>query len=113
MMNSNELMKDLCKVLKESGWLDKANEFYQNHPEYFHQTDHGGYISSFSLSVSYQPAVLAEVKGVTPCLFLAMGNSCSKFVREYMIFTTGSIVSRNWIDNKIVTEVRCKELNNE
>jgi len=109
-MNSNELMKDLHVLLKESGWLDRANEFYQNHPEYFHQTDRSGYISSFSLSVSYQPATLTEVKDVTPSLFFAMGNTCSKFVREYMAFTTGNVVSRNWIGGDIVSEVRCKDV---
>lgn len=108
-MNSNELMEDLLRTLKNSGWLDKANEFYQNHPEYFKDAYYSGYIASLRLSVSYQPKALADVAEVKPCVFISMdyGKDMS---REYMAFTTGNVVSRNWIGGDIVSEVRCKDV---
>ena len=108
-MNSNELMKDLNRVLKESGWLDKATEFYQNHPEYFHKGKYDGYISSLGLSVSYQPKSLSDIATITPCIFINMGGTISEFAREYNMHNTGRIYSRTWINGMLVTEVKCEE----
>ena len=105
-MNSNELMKDLYKVITESGWLDRANEFYHNHPEYFHETKHGGFISQLSMSVSYQPASLSAVSDVKESVFFYMGGSITDFAREYIVFNTGHTVSRVWMNGDEVTEVR-------
>ena len=104
-MNSNELMEDLLNTLKESGWLDKANEFYRNHPEYFHPAKYNGFISSLSLSVSYQPESLSAVADVVPCLFVNMGGSINETAREIIQYRTGKLISRVWIDGKTVVEV--------
>ena len=111
-MNSNELMKDLVTVLKESGWLDKANEFYQEHPEYFSPSKYGGFVSNLNLSVSYQPESLADVKDVKPFVSVSMGSSIADFYREYHQYKSGSTASRTWVNGHIVTEVRqCIEQN--
>lgn len=104
-MNSNELMQDLHKVLKESGWLDRANEFYQNHPEYFKSAHYSGYIASLHLSVSYQPESLAEVATVIPCIFISMedSNGISRELNQYK--HTGRKYSRIWIDGNVASEV--------
>ena len=104
MMNSNELMEDLLKTLKNYGWLDKANEFYQNHPEYFHPAKYSGFISSLSVSVSYQPESLSAVADVIPSIFIGMGN-VSGMSRELIQYSRGRKESRTWIDSKIVSEV--------
>lgn len=105
MMNSNELMEDLLRTIKNSGWLNKANEFYRNHPEYFREAFYSGYISGLRLSVSYQPKTLADVADVKPCIFITMDDSKS-MSREFNEFDhTGNKYSRVWIDGKIVTEV--------
>ena len=107
MMNSNELMEDLLKTLKESGWLDKANEFYRNHPEYFHPCiNYSGFISSLSLSVSYQPNTLTEVQSVTPSVFVSMGGSVSQTAREIIEFSNGRKTSRVWIEGHTVIDLR-------
>lgn len=108
-MNSNELMEDLLKTLKESGWLDKANEFYQNHPEYFHPCiNSDGFISSLNLSVSYQPDTLSKVQDIVPCIFISMGGSIRQTARELSQYKCKDLRSRVWIDGKIVTEVDTK-----
>ena len=110
MMNSNELMKDLHKVLKESGWLDKANEFYHNHPEYFKLAIYSGYIASLSLSVSYQPKTLTDVTEIKPCIFISMDDNkgMSRDFNEYS--HSGRKYSRVCIDGNVVSEVRCKNV---
>lgn len=107
-MNSNELMKDLCEILKESGWLDKANEFYQNHPEYFHPAEYNGFISSLHLSVSYQPKSLSAIADVVPNIFISMGGTAKEIAREVIQYSSGHKISRVWIDGKIVSEVSLK-----
>lgn len=106
MMNSNELMEDLNKVLKESGWLDKANEFYHNHPEYFKPGVYDCYISSLSLSVSYQPRSLADVADVIPCIFITMndGKGISRELNEYSF--SGRKYSCVWVGGSVVSEVK-------
>lgn len=104
-MNSNELMEDLLRTLKNSGWLDKANEFYHNHPEYFKPANYSGYISSLHLSVSYQPKTLTDVAEIKPCVFISMDDSkgMSREFNEYSF--SGRKYSRIWIDGNTVTEV--------
>lgn len=103
-MNSNELMEDLLRTLKNSGWLDKANEFYQNHPEYFHPAKYSGFISGLSVSVSYQPESLSAVADVVPSIFIGMGN-VSEMARELVQYSSGHKKARVWIDGNVVTEV--------
>lgn len=105
-MNSNDLMIDLISTLERSGWLDKANEFYRNHPEYFHPAKYDGFISSLTLSVSYQPKTLSVVADVVPSLYVNMGGSIHETAREIIQYKTGNLKSRVWIDGKVVTEVK-------
>ncbi|MBP5594517.1 MAG: hypothetical protein J6Y02_03980 [Pseudobutyrivibrio sp.] len=104
MMNSNELMEDLLRTLKNSGWLDKANEFYQNHPEYYHPAEYSGLISNLVVSVSYQPESLSAVADVIPSIFIGMGN-VSGMSRELIQYSRGNKKSRVWINSNIVSEV--------
>lgn len=107
MMNSNELMEDLLKTLKTSGWLDKANEFYQNHPEYFYPcVNSDGLISTLNLSVSYQPDTLYKVQDTVPCIFISMGGSIKQTARELIQWSKGDKSSRVWMDGNLVTEVK-------
>lgn len=105
MMNSNELMQDLNRVLKNSGWLDRANEFYSNHPEYFKDAYYSGYIASLHLSVSYQPKTLADVADINPCVFITMndGKGMSREFNEYSC--SGIKYSRVWINGDTISEV--------
>lgn len=105
MMNSNELMEDLLRTIKNSGWLDKANEFYQNHPEYFKPAYSSGYISALRLSVSYQPKTLTDVAEVNPCIFISMEDSEGVYreLNEYSF--SSKKYSCVWVDGKVVTEV--------
>ena len=106
-MNSNELMEDLLKTLKESGWLDKTNEFYRNHPEYFYPcVNSDGFISTLNLSVSYQPNTLSKVQDTVPCIFIDMGGSIRQTARELIQWSNGDKSSRVWIDGNLVTEER-------
>ena len=106
-MNSNELMEDLLRILKNSGWLDKANEFYQNHSEYFYPcVNSDGLISALNLSVSYQPSTLSKVQDIVPCIFIGMGGSIRQTARELIQWSNGDKSSRVWIDGNLVTEVR-------
>lgn len=104
MMNSNELMEDLLKTLKNSGWLDKANEFYQNHPEYFHPAKYNGLVSGLTVSVSYQPKSLSAVADVVPSIFINMGNP-QETARELIQYSNGHKKSRVWIGGNTVSEV--------
>lgn len=104
-MNSNELMEDLLRTLENSGWLDKANEFYHNHPEYFKSANYSGYISALHLSVSYQPKTLTDVAEVSPCVFISMddGKGISRELNKYSF--SGRKYSRVWIGGDTVSEV--------
>jgi hypothetical protein len=106
MMNSNDLMIDLLSTLEKSGWLDKANEFFRNHPEYFHPAKYSGLISNLSLSISYQPESLSAVADVVPSLYVGMGGTIHETAREIIQYKTGSLTSRVWIDGNVVTEVK-------
>lgn len=101
-MNSNELMKDLYKILRLSGWLDKATKYFSEHPERFKDCTYGdGKIASVNISVSYQPESLSAVVDVKPNVFISIG-SISTDKREFNVYDNGLIKSRTWIDNELV-----------
>ena len=103
-MNSNELIKDLYKVLKESGWLDKATGYFSEHPERFEDCTYGdGKIASINMSVSYQPGSLSTIPNMKPNVFVSIGR-ISTDKREFNVYDNDLIKSRTWIDNNLVTE---------
>ena len=74
-MDSNELMKELYDILKESGWYDKATSYFKEHPELFgYGLLSGSKIASISMSVSYQPESLSTMQGMMPSVFISMGH---------------------------------------
>lgn len=96
-MNKTDLMKDLYKMLKESGWLDRATEHFREHPEYFEQSNHG-YIAELRLSVSFQPNTLLEVPEVSPNIFVELYNG--GIWNNLSIFaTTGYICTNTMVKN--------------
>ena len=103
-MNSNELIKDLYKVLKTSGWLDKATEYFSEHPERFEDCTYGdGKIANIDMAVSYQPESLSAIPNMKPNVFVSIGRiSIDK--REFNVYDNDLIKSRTWIDNNLVTE---------
>ena len=103
-MNSNELMKDLYKILKTSGWLDKATEYFQEHPERFGDCVYGnGKIASMDMSVSYQPESLSAVTNMKPNVFVSIGH-ISTDRREFNVYDNDMVKSRTWIDNNLVVD---------
>ena len=104
-MNSNELLKELYKVLKSSGWLDKATAYMREHPERFHDcitTD--GKIANITMSVSYQPKSLSAVASTKPFVFISMGK-VTVDEREFNV-CNDIASSRTYIDNELVVEVK-------
>lgn len=104
-MNNNELLKELYKVIKVSGWLDKATTYMREHPERFNDcitTD--GKIANITMSVSYQPKSLSAVANVNPLVFISMCN-VTVDERELNIYNDIA-VSRTYIDNELVVEVK-------
>ena len=104
-MNNNELLKELYKVLKSSGWLDKATAYMREHPERFYDcitTD--GKIANIQMSVSYQPKSLSAVANMKPNVFISMGN-VTVDEREFNVYS-GIASSCTYIDNKLVVEVK-------
>ena len=101
-MNNNELMKDLYRVLRLSGWLDKATKYFREHPERFSDcTRSNGKITGINMSVSYQPESLSAVEDAKPNIFISM--SClGTDTRDFNVYSSGYIQSRTWIDNKLV-----------
>ena len=103
-MNSNELIKDLYKVLKESGWLDKATEHMQKHHEMFSDcTYDDGKIANITMSVSYQPKSLSAVADTKPNVFISTGN-VNDIMYEYNVYDNNIAQSRSWIDGEIIKE---------
>ena len=104
-MNSNELMKDLYKVLKTSGWLDKATKYFREHPEKFDDCAYGdGKIASVNMSVSYQPKSLSAVADAKPNVFVSIGYIRTD-KREFNVYDYDNMVkSRTWIDNNLVID---------
>ena len=121
-MNNNELMKDLYKILRLSGWLDKATKYFREHPERFTDcSNYAGKIASINMSVSYQPWSLSAVADVKPNVFISMSTISTdehKIIdeREFNVYETKHIKSRTWIDDKLViddTKVIDAKVNNE
>ena len=103
-MNSNELMKDLYKVLKTSGWLDKATEYFQEHPERFEDCTYSdGKIANINMAVSYQPESLSAITSMKPNVFISIGHIGTD-KREFDVYDNDLIKSRTWIDNNLVIE---------
>lgn len=103
-MNSNELMKDLYKVLKTSGWLDKATKYFQEHPEKFSNCANGnGVIANINMSVSYQPKSLSAVADAKPNIFILTGN-VNDTMCEYNVYDNNIAQSRTWVDGEVVVE---------
>ena len=103
-MNSNELIKELYDVINTSGWLDRATEYFQEHPERFEDcTCSDGKIANIDMSVSYQPESFSAIPNVKPNVFVSIGRiSIDK--REFNVYDNDLIESRTWIDNNLVTE---------
>lgn len=104
-MDSNELMKELYDILKESGWYDKATIYFKEHPELFGEgmlSD--SKIASINMSVSYHPESLSAMQDMIPSVFISMGNITATGY-EFIVFDTGITKSRTWNDNKIIKEV--------
>lgn len=101
-MNSNELMKDLYKILKTSGWFDKATEYFQEHTERFEDCVYSdGKIANIDMSVSYQPESLSAVTNMKPNVFVSIGRIGTD-KREFNVYDNDIIRSRTWIDNELV-----------
>ena len=105
-MNSNTLLKELYKVLKKSGWLNKATDYMREHPERFKDCiTIDGKIANINMSVSYQPKSLSAVANVNPIVFISMGNVTIDG-REFNVYDTGTAKSSTYIDNELVVEVK-------
>ncbi len=104
-MNNNELLKELYKVIKASGWLDKATVYMREHPERFNDCiTSDGKIASITMSVSYQPKSLSAVANVNPLVFISMGNVT---VDERELNVCNDIASScTYIDNELVVRVK-------
>lgn len=104
-MNNNELLKELYKVIKASGWLDKATAYMREHPERFNDCiTSDGKIASITMSVSYQPKSLSAVANVNPLVFISMGK-ITVDERELNIYNDIAS-SSTYIDNELVVEVK-------
>ena len=103
-MDSNELMKELYDILKESGWYDKATSYFKEHPELFWEGMlNDSKIASINMSVSYQPESLSAMQGMIPSVFISMGHFDTT-AYEFIVFGTGITTSRTWNDGKIIKE---------
>ena len=69
-MNINELCLELNKLLHESGWLAKATEFFQNHPELYSKAACNGYIAGLTMALSFQPDSLSSVEHAKPIIMI-------------------------------------------
>ena len=105
-MNSNELMKELYGVIKQSGWLDKATKYFQEHPEKFSNciNDNGKVIANINMSLSYQPKSLSAVVDTKPNVFISIGR-VNDTMCEYNVYDNNMSQSRTWVDGEIVVEV--------
>lgn len=103
-MNSNELLKELYKVIKASGWLDKATTYFQEHTKWFEDCAYSdGKIANIDMSVSYQPESLSAVTSMKPNVFISIGH-ISTDKREFNVYDNDLIKSRTWIDSNLVTD---------
>ena len=105
-MKGIDLMKELYKVIKQSGWLDKATEYFQEHTELFDDClASDGKIANLSMSVSYQPESLSAIADVNPSVFISIGR-VNKKAEEFNVYNTGSVWSRTWADGTVLQEDR-------
>ena len=105
-MKGIDLMKELYKVIKQSGWLDKATEYFQEHTELFDDClASDGKIANLSMSVSYQPESLSAIADVNPSVFISIGH-VNKKAEEFNVYNTGSVWSRTWADGTVLQEDR-------
>lgn len=105
-MNITELLKELDTTLRESGWLDKATEYMQQHPEHFHACTHlPGFISSVRLDVSFQPDTLSDLRAMKPCVFIQAG-SLFNLIYERDTFKDGHVWCQTRNEDGLVAEVR-------
>ena len=104
-MDSNELMKELYDILKESGWYDKATSYFKEHHELFSEgLISGSKIANISMSVSYQPESLSDMSDMLPNVFISTGNFNSTMY-EYNVYDDNTIRLRTWNDGEIIKEV--------
>ena len=105
-MNNNELLKELYKVIKASGWLDKATVYMREHPERFNDCiTSDGKIANINMSVSYQPKSLSAVADTKPNVFISTGN-VNDTMCEYNVYDNNMSQSRTWVDGELVVEVK-------
>lgn len=105
-MNSNELLKELYDVVKESGWLDKATDYMREHPEMFNDcANNNGKIANIDMSVSYQPKSLSAIPNMKPNVFISVG-SISSTLYDYNVYDNNIVQLRTWINGEIVVEER-------
>lgn len=105
-MNGIDLMKELYKVIKQSGWLDKATEYFQEHSELFSDClASDGKIANLNMSVSYQPESLSAIAYTKPSVFISIGHISVK-AEEFNVYSTGSIWSRTWVNGTMLQEDR-------
>lgn len=98
-------MKELYDTLKESGWYDKATNYFKEHPELFIEgLMSGSKIANISMSVSYQPESLSAMQGMIPNVFISIGHYDTT-AYDFNVYDTGTVESRTWNDGEIIKEV--------
>ena len=103
-MNSIDLMKELYKVIEQSGWLDKATEYFHEHSELFNDcVVTNCKIANLNMSVSYQPESLSAIADVKPSVFISIGH-VNKKAKEFNVYSTGTTQSCTWVDGKRIQE---------
>ena len=104
-MDNNELMKELYDTLKESGWYDKATNYFKEHHELFGEGMlSGSMLASISMSVSYQPESLSDMSGMIPSVFISMGHYYTTMY-EYNVYDNNTVRLRTWNGGEIIKEV--------
>ena len=104
-MDNNELMKELYDTLKESGWYDKATNYFKEHHELFGEGMlSGSMLTSISMSVSYQPESLSDMSGMIPSVFISMGHYYTTMY-EYNVYDNNTVRLRTWNGGEIIKEV--------
>lgn len=98
-------MKELYVTLKESGWYDKATNYFKEHHELFGEGMlSGSMLASISMSVSYQPESLSDMSGMIPSVFISMGHYYTTMY-EYNVYDNNTVRLRTWNGGEIIKEV--------
>ena len=92
-MNSTELMHELYVVLKDSGALNKVNEFFREHPEYFSK-GHDRYTASVTVMVSEMSDTM-DTKNAEQSLLVSMTDDYG-INRELTVYPDYSVKQRTW-----------------